>query len=513
MIEHQFWGAVLRVMQAMAQASPFILTGLVITAVFRRLLGQANVRYLFGEGTWRSLPQAWAMGMLLPVCSLGVIPIVREMKRAGLSGGTILAFGLTAPLFNPLSVLYGLTLSEPFTIFAFMLASLVVVTCIGLLFDHFFPDNTQAEPEPTPVRSGIKRVLAVLGTMCRECWSRSTLYILVGLSGLIVLSVVLPKASFQSSVNADNPWAPLLMTFVAVPAYATPMLAMSQLGSMFQHGNSVGAAFALLILGAGLNFGIILWMFHAYGGKRALAWMGILLGVVLGLGYSLEKPLTPTDIEVANHTHAFDVYCCPYAGNESRLGEETWRAFRNDLRPEESISLYALLAAGLLGLGWLLLERRWDLERWLSAIPEEHARGVKLDFELPNWILGATAIVALFIMSIAMCFAYYPPPGECLDEMYIVKGEVLSSALSQNHAHALHWLPVWEDWIRRLQVGVYLRKGKLSDYHRMKARVVQNELELLEHAMEDDERDEIRQLTTALSRSQLRLSRAYREEL
>ena len=31
-------------------------------------------------------PQAWAVGMLLPVDSLGVIPIVQEMRRAGLFG-------------------------------------------------------------------------------------------------------------------------------------------------------------------------------------------------------------------------------------------------------------------------------------------------------------------------------------------------------------------------------------------------------------------------------------------
>ena len=42
---------------------------------------------------------------------------------------------------------------------------------------------------------------------------------------------------------------------VAFPAYATPLVAMSQLGSMFQHANSVGAAFVLLTLGAGINFG------------------------------------------------------------------------------------------------------------------------------------------------------------------------------------------------------------------------------------------------------------------
>ena len=68
---------------------------------------------MFGSGTWRELPQSWFIGMLLPICSLGVIPVVRELRRSRVSGGAILAFAMTAPLFNPLSMLYGLTLSAP----------------------------------------------------------------------------------------------------------------------------------------------------------------------------------------------------------------------------------------------------------------------------------------------------------------------------------------------------------------------------------------------------------------
>ena len=49
---------------------------------------------------------------LLPVCSIGVIPILREMKRIGIRPGAITAFALSAPLFNPLSLMYGLTLSR-----------------------------------------------------------------------------------------------------------------------------------------------------------------------------------------------------------------------------------------------------------------------------------------------------------------------------------------------------------------------------------------------------------------
>ena len=71
MLNTMLWGAIFRIVEAASQAAPSLLCGLLVAGIFRRLLGPANTRRLFGSNTWRSLPQAWALGMLLPVCSLG----------------------------------------------------------------------------------------------------------------------------------------------------------------------------------------------------------------------------------------------------------------------------------------------------------------------------------------------------------------------------------------------------------------------------------------------------------
>ena len=120
-IQVLIWGALTRMAQALVVGSPTIVVGWLVAAVFERILGRDGTYRLFGGDTWRQLPQAWLLGMLLPVCSLGVIPVLQQMRKSGISGGTILAFGLTAPLFNPISVLYGLTLSDPWAILAFSL--------------------------------------------------------------------------------------------------------------------------------------------------------------------------------------------------------------------------------------------------------------------------------------------------------------------------------------------------------------------------------------------------------
>ncbi len=484
MIDAMFWGFVLRFTQCLLQASPFILAGLFIAGVFQRLMMYPAVNRLFGSGSSRSLFQAWGLGMLLPVCSLGVIPVIREMRKAGLAGGTILAFAMSAPLFNPLSLMYGLTLSEPMTILLFALGSLVIVTIVGWLWDRFFSQTTSQFVEQKPVPVGIKRMLSIFVVMGRAMTNWSMIYMVVGLLGVASLGGFLPKTSLQRMANYDNPLAPVIMSGIAIPVYATPMLAMSQLGMMFQHANSVGAAFVLLTLGAGMNLGLCLWMGKEYGIIRATAWIGLLLAIVLGIAYGIEKPLFPVDVEPADHTHAFDVYCCPFeTTGTTSLAVATLEKLKRDIAPFEWYSFYGLALITGFGLVLVFLDRWIVIEDWLEKGTIN--KNVGYDFIVPGWTVGAVSLLGLIAFSVLGCYAYYPAPQDALEEMYIVQGEALSPAISGDEVHAEYWIDVFDDWSRKLEVGVYLREFKLSDYHQMKTRLLREKLELLKHEVEE----------------------------
>lgn len=499
-------GAALRFAQALLQAAPTILIGLVVAGVLRRLLGYDGTRRLFGDNSWRSLPQAWAVGMLLPVCSLGVIPVLREMRRAGVSGGAILAFGLTAPLFNPISVLYGLTLADPVVILTFSFCSLVIVTVVGVAWDRLFPQTSAPEPPPEPVPFGWRRMLAVFVFAAREIAGPTSGYIAAGLLGVAALSVMLPHGCLQSSAEHTDRLAPLVMTLVALPAYATPMTAMVQLASMFQHGNSVGAAFSLLVLGAGANLGLALWMARQYGVRRTLAWFGILLAVVVGLAYGVDGPLYPRGVEPAGHTHAFDIYCAPFVPGTHRPASAAWNTLTEKSALHENVSLAALAVLAVAGFGLARLDAAGRIERWLERAA---AAAPRFDVVLPGPVLGGIVLAGLIAASVFGCYVYYPPPHEILEELRLVNTEVVSAATTRDWDTALYWLPIYDDWTRKLEVSLYLRGQPLTPYRRMKARVLRERLELLEHEVEDREVEESRTVAFAVARSFRRLKQAF----
>ncbi len=310
-----------------------------------------------------------------------------------------------------------------------------------------------------------------------------------------------------------NPYAPLAMVGVAIPAYATPLVAMSQLGSMFQHANSVGAAFVLLTLGAGINLGpdrLGRSATTASGG----AWPGsaILLAVVLALAYAIENPLYPSEIEPPGHTHAFDIYCRPFDAGSSDLPRHAVVAkLKEDApavrarRPDGPGSL-AATGPGAQGARPPLARRGLA---GADAGTHGPRRGLVSTSPSRPRCSAAIALAGLVALSVVGCYAYYPAPREVFEEMSILRGEVLTAAISGNQKHAEHFIPVWDDWTRRLQVGVFLREGSLSPYRRMKAKVFRDRLEFLKHAVEEGDRDEAREYVTRVSKAYMRMRRAF----
>lgn len=491
------WGALLRMAQALVAASPTILVGWLIAAVFERILGREGTYQLFGGNSWRQLPQAWLLGMLLPVCSLGVIPVMVQMRKSGISGGTILAFGLTAPLFNPISVLYGLTLSDPWAIFVFCICSLTLITIMGILWDRLFPNSTlPAEPiQKTPY--GIRRVAAVALSICHQATSVSSIYIGIAILGVGILSMALPAGTLQRAAGKDDLIAPLTMAAVSTLAYVTPMTAIVQVASMFQHGNSIAASFTLLTLGTGVNLGMILWMARHYRWKPTLVWLGCLIATVLVMSYGIDRPLSPKGVEPADHTHAFDGYCNPFVNQDANLLTTAWRILRENTNAAEIVAAGTILCILAFGLLFRAVDpqQKW-MQSLCNAPPESTATGSSHslpDIVLPNSVIAGISFIGLVIASVGACFLYYPPVSEIRKEMNSIEAELIGSYNRQEWEKLEYWIPIQEDWAHKLVVSAYLRGRPLDRYTQMKLQVYKNKLELLEHATEDRDVEEAKE--------------------
>ena len=173
---------------------------------------------------------------------------------------------------------------------------------------------------------------------------------------------------------------------------------------------------------------------------------------------------------------------------------------------------YALkIFGGFLVFGLLirLIDMNGHVTRWVeSGSNDNELRG---DFMIPSKVIGGLVLVALIAISVVGSYAYYPPPEVVLKEMYISKGEALSAALTGKPKEATYWIDICDDWSRKLEVGTFLRYGEVSEYHHWKARLYREQLELMEHAIEDADPEHTRMWVSKLQRSHTRMAMAFRE--
>ena len=482
-------GFLLRFLQFALESVLTILVGVVVAGIFRRMVGPANTRRLFGRGL-PGLLRGWLAGMLLPVCALGVIPVARELRRAGVPGGTVLSFVLAAPLLNPISFLYGLTLAEPVVILSFAAASLLISTLAGWFWDYLMAGDAneaaeqqaiRADAEPLPAE-GPRRLLAVAVTAARELTGRDWLFYIIGLTGSALLAALIPFGALQHSMKYTDPFSPLLMAALALPIYSAPLPGMMKIGLMFDHGNSIGAAFVLFALGIGTSLGTLAWLICEYGNRRLLPWLAGYLGLIVSFGYVSEPVLYDTRKADAGHTHAFDDYSCPFTKGTSL--PEAWRLTQEKLDaafgPLERPPVYALLVFVVSGYLIRRLDRDGRVERWLTArAPELDALSTRpwWNRSVPGPVLGGVILLGLIAFSVIGAYIYYPDRNRCFDEMQAVYAETFVAIKTKRADEAIRQLEHWDLLVRKLEVGEYLRAGRVS---REQSQTAANLREMLE---------------------------------
>jgi uncharacterized protein len=252
------------------------------------------------------------------------------------------------------------------------------------------------------------------------------------------------------------------MAAIALPIYLGPLQGMMRLGLMFEHGNSVGAAFTLFELGIGVNLGLIVWLMTLFGWRRVLVWLGLVVAATLALAYAAERPLYFAH-EEASHTHAFDEWTSPFTSGS----QADWQPVRDKLLQKvevlEPVSLSGLVLLALVG----LLARRFDrggrLEAWLTKAPPVSARPAAVwDRNVPGPVLGLVALLGLVVFSVVALYLYYPAPKEAFAEIVRVRADAAVAVNTGHKEEAIRQIQQWDLLTRKLQVGVFIRTGRMS---------------------------------------------------
>ncbi len=306
------WGMLL-------QLAPYLLLGFLIAGLLSVVLSPATVeRHLGGRGVWPVLKGA-GLGVPMPLCSCGVIPVSASLRRHGASRGATIAFLIATPQtgVDNIAVTYGM-LGGVFAAFS-AIATFVSGLIGGLLVDLGIRRSAESPHRqgascndpccaPAAAKHGkVRRAFAYgFGTLPRDL-AKS---LLLGLAIAAVISALIPPDFFRGSfggVLAGGILGILVMMAMGIPIYVCSTASVPMVWALIDKGISPGAAFAFLLTGPATNAATIAMVWKVMGPRTAFIYLATIAGSAFAGGLVLNALLpagwTPPAMPASAHHH------------------------------------------------------------------------------------------------------------------------------------------------------------------------------------------------------------------
>ncbi len=92
-------------MSVLIESLPFVILGVLVSIVVRVWLPEGLVLRVLPKRPWARRLVLSVLGMLLPVCECGNVPVARGLIARGLTAGDSMTFLFAAPILNPITII------------------------------------------------------------------------------------------------------------------------------------------------------------------------------------------------------------------------------------------------------------------------------------------------------------------------------------------------------------------------------------------------------------------------
>ncbi len=270
--------------------APYLLFGFLMAGVLSVLISKDYVRRHLGGGGWMGSFKAALVGVPMPICSCGVIPLAASLRKHGASRGATASFLASTPQtgIDSLMITYAL-LGWVFAIFRAAVAFLSGIIC-GIAVTAASPNEEEAteecqeeccQPNQKPM---IQRMLSY-GFISLPRDIAKPVVIGIILSG--ILSGLIPDNFFTNTIG-NSPIAMLLMLGIGIPLYVCSSASVPIALAFIKAGISPGAALVFLITGPATNAATLTTLWQIIGRKQLAVFLATLSLCALAAGFSMN---------------------------------------------------------------------------------------------------------------------------------------------------------------------------------------------------------------------------------
>lgn len=251
------------------EMAPYLLFGFLMAGILSTLISRDYVRrHLGGKGIAGSVKAA-LIGVPMPICSCGVIPLAASLRKHGASRGATASFLASTPQtgVDSLLVTYAL-LGWIFALFRAAAAFASGIICGTAVAAVPAPVQAEKDPENEDTASHespiVMRMLKYGFIILPRNISKAMLVGIV-ISGII--SGLIPEDFFADSIG-NSPFAMVLMLIIGIPIYVCSSASVPIALAFIKAGLSPGAALVFLITGPATNAATLTTLWQIIGKKQ-----------------------------------------------------------------------------------------------------------------------------------------------------------------------------------------------------------------------------------------------------
>ena len=239
--------------EVFAAMSPWLVVGFFAAGVIAVWIPRSWVnRVMGGSSGFSGILRAVLVGVPLPICSCGVLPIATGLRRNSAGKGATAAFLISTPQTGIDSILATYALMGPVFAIARPLAAAITGILGGAVVSAVGGDDASvsAADDAPPSSRGPK---AILWQAYRRLLGSVVKPLAIGLAVSALVTVLVPDGFFAEAFGGRDWLAMPVMALVGFPMYVCSTASIPIAASLIMKGVSPGAAFVFLMVGPAIN--------------------------------------------------------------------------------------------------------------------------------------------------------------------------------------------------------------------------------------------------------------------
>lgn len=284
-------GFLARLFVLSAESAPALLAAYLFAGVLHAFLPSTSIRWMSRGGPLSAAGRGMVVGLPLPICSCGVVPLYRTLVQRGAPPAAAMAFLVATPELGLDAIFLSIPLLGP------QMAGLrlVAAAAAALLVGWWVGGRLRAHPALPVVdeSAGTSATLAertrlALRTGLGEVVDHTAPWIVVGL-GIAALAAPLLESGW---LGALPPFTDVLIfSLLGFPVYVCASSATPLVATLLATGLSPGAAIAFLITGPATNATTLGVVGGVHGRRVALGFAAVLVGFAVSAGLLINATI------------------------------------------------------------------------------------------------------------------------------------------------------------------------------------------------------------------------------